>query len=461
MPAIRPWRIINLDESAIDLNRTACEETGGRFSIESDPNNLGKFIVTCTYPTPQSDTQNTPVFTNAGGASVPILVTEEDLEALKRVSAAEVGHFAAHGATQLEGGLAAVVDTVFNRVAHKSYPGSVQGVINQDKQFSPINKLAGWHELASASATVSGIVEEHVASRAQGKSSEIKGATNFLNPYKSGATALQNWGNFVRQNPTAVYGDDSKEDVHYHGFPPNGALPLPYSLSFRGDTFHFDPTGTSAQESAVSTDSLGNELAESIVRVCNEELAKFDSGKKKETEDPQYLHVGDYWKVVGQSFDGRTQIRDQDNELIRPAWSAAFVSYVLLNAGATDFPVSQAHAHYFQHFVGLTNSNLYRAVAQKDETPEVGDIVHYGRGGAKRFDFALAQARYGADKSYTSHSDIVVESDPANRKIITIGGNVGDSVKAKEFRLDAQGKLVDRREKGKDYPWIGILKLVR
>ncbi len=132
---------------------------------------------------------------------------------------------------------------------------------------------------------------------------------------------------------------------------------------------------------------------------------------------------------------------------------------MLSEAGAgARFPGAAAHSKYFQHFVSTTDSlALYEALPQTGAIPEPGDIVHYGRETAKRYDFTDAAAAFGADEGYPSHSDIVVEKRAG--ELITIGGNVGSTVGKKTVPIDSNGHLVDRKESGQTYPWIGVLKL--
>jgi hypothetical protein len=192
------------------------------------------------------------------------------------------------------------------------------------------------------------------------------------------------------------------------------------------------------------------------VEVCRTELQKFDHGQATEVDDPQFLHVGDYWRVVGSGNNGRTTRPNGT----RPAWSAAFVSYVLFEAGAGDrFPYAPAHCTYFQHFVDRSGPLLYEAVLVSDETPKPGDILHYGRGEANHHDFATARSDFGDDGFYPSHSDIVVSVDLAAKQVKAIGGNVGNSVKEKTYILDQNGRLKDREEGTHALPWIGILRL--
>jgi hypothetical protein len=386
----------------------------------------------------------------AGGRIID--VTDEDLDALQRVACSEVGHFGKYGEAQLRGGLAAVVDTVFNRAAHPRWPNTVQEVIDQPRQFSAINQTGSWTGLPPATPVVARIVEEHVGSRAAGGASEIAGATHFLNPHLSSGSALADWGNHVVRNAIAVYGDDEKKDVHYHGFAPGISMPESYVVARDGRASEFDAVGHSPGGSISNAD-----IRNAIVRICREELARFDDGKAKETDDPQFLRVGDYWRAVGQPNNGRTI----DANGTRPASSAAFISFVLKEAGAGDsFKYAVAHCHYFQDFVDRAGPALYEAVSAADAIPQVGDIVHYGRASAERHDFAAARADYGNDSFYPSHSSIVVEVDHHAGVIRTIGGNEGNSVKLAAHRLEEDGRLKQRRVGNRSLPWIGVLRLI-
>lgn len=239
--------------------------------------------------------------------------------------------------------------------------------------------------------------------------------------------------------------------MHYQGFAPGTSLPPAYVVARNGRASSFDSVGHSPAGPISNTD-----LRKAIVRICREELARFDDGKAQETDDPQYLRIGDYWKAVGQPMNGRTV----NNQGIRPVWSAAFISFVLKEAGAGNrFKYSAAHGHYFQDFVDRSGPVLYEAVPTEDIIPKIWDIVHYGRGEAAQHDFATAHADYGNDSFYPSHASIVVEVDRNARVIRTIGGNEGNSVKRATHQLDENGHLKPRKSGSDLLPWIGILRL--
>jgi|GEM_PF-688517 len=406
-----------------------------------------------TAPAVPAVAGETPGVAVAPAAEAPvrtIVITDVDLDALQRTAQSEVGHFGKYGPAQLGGGLAAVIDTILNRTAHPRWPDTIQAVVDQPLQFSAINETGSWVGLPIARPNIAQIVEAHVAGRAAGKASEIEGATHFLNPHLASGSAMANWGRHVADNAVAVFGSEADKDVHYHGFAPGTALPPPYAVQRNGVASIFGATGRS-----VGGPPSNREFRNDLLRVCREELARFDGGAAKETDDPQFLRVGDYWQAIGSPNNGRTLVNGE-----RPAWSAAFISFVMRAAGAGDrFKYSAAHCHYFQDFVSLARPGLFQAVPANDAILGVGDIVHHGRGDAKRLEFAAARAAYANDTFYPSHSAIVVAVDREKETITTIGGNESDSVREATFDLDETGRLKPYRSGSSTFPWIGVLQL--
>lgn len=192
---------------------------------------------------------------------------------------------------------------------------------------------------------------------------------------------------------------------------------------------------------------------------CYAEFARFDRGTRTETQAPQYRYVGEYWNALGIQYNGRTV-----SDGLRPPWSSAFVSFVVKKAGAGQrFHYSQAHCHYvnaaMQLARGIDSVHGYIARRPSSYAPKVGDIVVAGRGSAKSYNYDQAEMMYTSNSFYPSHGDIVVEVRP--NSIVTIGGNVTrDTVGRRIRKIDAYGKLKDRVERGKNYPWIAVLQSV-
>ena len=80
----------------------------------------------------------------------------------------------------------------------------------------------------------------------------------------------------------------------------------------------------------------------------------------------------------------------------------------------------------------------YHAFGPVERTPQPGDIIVQDR----RDDIAPAQVTTlaGLRAGLISHGDIVVEVQPGS--VVTIGGNVSDSVRKRRYPLDARGFLV-------------------
>lgn len=187
-----------------------------------------------------------------------ISLSNDGADALARTARSEVGHFGKYGASVLKGGVEAVIDTIINRVAHLGFPNSIDGVVNQKYQFSAIGGPGGtgtWKKLKPAGTTVTDIVEQHLQDRVQGKHCTVQGATHFLNPYLSSKTALTTWGNHVVKNAVAVWGNDKKKDVHYHGFAPGSKPPSDYSLEFEGIVCEFNGKGAPKPVAMLATQS--------------------------------------------------------------------------------------------------------------------------------------------------------------------------------------------------------------
>jgi hypothetical protein len=386
-------------------------------------------------------------------------IGENDADAMIRVAHAEASVFQEDEARK------AVIDTIINRTVHdrhNRFPDTIAGVINQPHQFQPVAEHGNdWTNLPQAPQATRQMLLGHLRNRASGAPSVIAGALYFLNPHFSDANAFnpnpppQKWGNEVVENPVKKYGGGNT--VHYHGNPGASVPPGTYAIRFGNDTAYFLGDGTRFEPELRAAGSM----MDIIVQTARGEWELFGNGSLKETDDAVFRRVGDYWKIVGENFNGRTELTKSNGKKFRPAWSSAFISYVIAKSGGRDrFKYSQAHCHYVQDFVRGRVNGLFAAERPDTYAPKVGDIVHYGRESAKQFNFDDAKMAYDADQKYSSHSDIVVAVDRDAKTVSTIGGNVSDSVKQKTFVTDAHGRLKKRVDNGREYPWISVLRLL-
>ena len=195
-------------------------------------------------------------------------------------------------------------------------------------------------------------------------------------------------------------------------------------------------------------------FTDAVAKQCLDQFKRFNNGKGTETKDPFAGFVGEFWKqgLKINNIDGRTTFQDSSGNPFRPAWSAAFISFIMRTAGAGNaFFYSEAHIHYAVK--AIRDAKAQDSTAKflgRDPTtqaPKVGDLLTAGRGASKDVTFSNVLQKYGPKKVplgnfMTTHSDIVIAVDPAKKQLTTIGGNVEDAVGKKTWALKANGTLV-------------------
>jgi hypothetical protein len=191
-----------------------------------------------------------------------------------------------------------------------------------------------------------------------------------------------------------------------------------------------------------------------VAQQCLTEFARFNNGKGRETKDPFAGFVGEYWNIGlnNKNIDGRTTFEDKKGKPFRPAWSAAFISFIMRKSGAGNaFFYHEGHIHYVVKAIRDAKAGAdvkFLGRDPKTQVPKVGDLINAGRGVAKSVTFKTVLAEYGkkeVDKGnfLPSHSDIVIEVNMAKKKLTTIGGNVDvDTVGKKTWDLKDDGTLV-------------------
>jgi hypothetical protein len=191
-------------------------------------------------------------------------------------------------------------------------------------------------------------------------------------------------------------------------------------------------------------------FTDKVAGQCLEEFKRFKNGKGLENVDPFAGFVGEYWKigVKNPNINGKTTFQSRKGPF-RPAWSSAFISFIMRQAGAGDaFFYHEAHIHYVVK--AIRDANTPGTTAKflgRDPTkhkPKVGDIINAGRSESKAVTFKNVLAKYGKkavpDGNFmSSHSDIVVSV--GNGSLRTIGGNVEDTVGEKIWKLNKDGTL--------------------
>ena len=119
----------------------------------------------------------------------------------------------------------------------------------------------------------------------------------------------------------------------------------------------------------------------------------------------------------------------------RDPWSAAFISWVMCEGGLGEQQVFQraiAHHSYIDQAINAIDENeslaAYTAFDPGEEEIVPGDLLCRGSRPAYR---SIEDRRQQLGVGARSHCDIVVKLDPANDRIMLIGGNVRSWVRLK------------------------------
>jgi hypothetical protein len=140
--------------------------------------------------------------------------------------------------------------------------------------------------------------------------------------------------------------------------------------------------------------------------------------------------------------------------VVDTSWSAAFISYVVKQAGAGDntFRFANAHRAYIYDAFATsmaeqnneTDNHIYRACPLSATKPRIGDLICNQRESSladateeavrERIRGELASG--GTTRSVRrTHCEVVASIDPRTRTMITIGGNVLQAVTARKLNL--------------------------
>ncbi|MBV8604936.1 MAG: DUF2272 domain-containing protein [Pelomonas sp.] len=139
-------------------------------------------------------------------------------------------------------------------------------------------------------------------------------------------------------------------------------------------------------------------------------------------------------------------------------WSAAFISYLMDQAGLSEqeFHYASAHAVYIKPALEQQPGYAYRACDVRHTVPRVGDLICYGRAAEPLRSYADWMAhRDELDGHVKSHCDLIVKVDRAASKLESIGGNVEQSVTWRRLMLDADGHLSTRHLVGANARSLG------
>lgn len=161
-----------------------------------------------------------------------ITLSSRDIEAIARTAESEVGGWRNSRDNRFSAGVAAVVDTILDRVAHSDFPNTVSQVVNQQSQFSAIsgarNAVGSWQNLGRPSQDMMDAVVGHINARANmGMPSITGGLTNFANPETSSWSNVRPGGwvsGMINREDVPAFQIGERGNRHVHGLAPLGAI---------------------------------------------------------------------------------------------------------------------------------------------------------------------------------------------------------------------------------------------
>jgi hypothetical protein len=181
-------------------------------------------------------------------------------------------------------------------------------------------------------------------------------------------------------------------------------------------------------------------LRANMVKIAQQEWQRWGRGTIKESDPKMRSVLQEYWKT------GAGQARTEANWWSATPWSAAFISWVIKKAGGGNaFRYSAAHASYIKAAKdnrAANNGNPFRAYRINEISPQPGDLVCACRD--------TCRANYDTvAPGMPTHCDIVTEKHPGY--IVTIGGNVNNTVGRKTVPTDARGFIKASNPKTSKY----------
>ncbi|MCJ0824761.1 DUF2272 domain-containing protein [Luteimonas sp. 50] len=185
--------------------------------------------------------------------------------------------------------------------------------------------------------------------------------------------------------------------------------------------------------------------------VSEAETARLDDGAT-----PAWKRVADYWRGSGLLWGmgnsaGASECGYATNDgypspacrafLVDKPWSAAFVSYVMVQAGVPGFRPSASHVDYVRDAYVHPDSSPYTFADPDTTAPAIGDLLCYVRGSSTVAGYAGLTAFLGADPNggLAMHCDIAVAASPARDKLYLVGGNVLQGVTLRTLPLNRNG----------------------
>ncbi len=137
------------------------------------------------------------------------------------------------------------------------------------------------------------------------------------------------------------------------------------------------------------------------------------------------------------------------------AWSAAFISAVMAEAGISQGEFQRSHRHAV--YVAAARDG-YASAYEVVPTPAAavpGDLICAGRTTENGTPSPVAPATVGQiAPGVAMHCDVVVGMDPVRNTIESIGGNVNQTVAKTTVELDEMGRVAFDVDKGRKWALV-------
>ena len=199
-------------------------------------------------------------------------------------------------------------------------------------------------------------------------------------------------------------------------------------------------------------------------RLASRRVSEAERSKLNDGDEP-WARVAAYWRdswtlqeMANSSQPGAYQCQNPYGSgfarsecrafIVDTAWSAAFISYVMAQAGVPGFRFSPRHIDYIRAAFRGSGPFAYRDPNATPIAP--GDMLCYVRNSpAVAGHGGLSAFLSGAGGGLQSHCDIAVSIN--GNQVWLVGGNVANMVTMRKLPLDAQGRALLPRPISNDW----------
>lgn len=192
-------------------------------------------------------------------------------------------------------------------------------------------------------------------------------------------------------------------------------------------------------------------------RLASATVSEGEATRLGDGQSQAWRHVARYWQESGllrsaQHRPGASDCQYAGSEaypapacrgfVIDNAWSATFVSWVMLKAGLPGFRPDASHVGYVRAAYREPQANAYQYLDPAHARPGPGDLLCYVRQPGRVFGYPGLQTVVQGEDGLNMHCEIVVAANPGNDgTAYLIGGNVQQGVTLRMLALNRNGEF--------------------